>query len=139
MPGTGAIGEGQCWGTADEVFKIVFAKKFMHSETELKFVGDEEVIVQLRQSRVLQDMAGNRRARTVSQHATYFDTADQSLWNAGYILRVRNESDGYSQTLKRLCNDDLATRPSSNRKSVSVRQKLTPFPTARRDGKFRNC
>lgn len=111
MRGSGAIGEGLCRGTADEEFKLVFAKKFMHSETELKFVGDEDVIAQLRQSKALQDMAGNRRARTVNQHAIYFDTPDQDLWNAGYILRVRNEGDGYSQTLKRICNDDLATRP----------------------------
>lgn len=83
----------------------------MHSETELKFVGDEDVIAQLRQSKTLQDMAGNRRARTLNQHAIYFDTPAQDLWNAGYILRVRNESEGYSQTLKRICNDDLATRP----------------------------
>ncbi|MEQ1753565.1 MAG: CYTH and CHAD domain-containing protein [Micropepsaceae bacterium] len=83
----------------------------MHLETELKFVGDEDVISLLRQSKVLQDMAGNRRARTVAQHAVYFDTQDQALRDAGYILRVRNEGDSYSQTLKRTFSDDVATRP----------------------------
>ena len=105
----------------------------MHLETELKFIGAEDAIADLRQSRELQELAGARGARTVSQRAVYFDSERQDLWKAGYVLRVRNEGNGYAQTLKRISHADLASRPEYKSDVITS----TPDPGTIPDSKVR--
>lgn len=103
----------------------------MHLETELKFIGTEDAIAQLRQSRELQELAGARGARTVSQRAVYFDSERHDLWKAGYVLRVRNEGEGFAQTLKRISHADLATRPEFKSEVVSATPDLATIPDSK--------
>lgn len=103
----------------------------MHQETELKFVGSDEALTALRQSDELQQLAGSRRARTLVRRAVYYDSSDHLLRRAGYVLRVRNEGNGFSQTLKRLGSGDLATRPEFKSDVSHVRPELDAIPDSR--------
>ena len=103
----------------------------MHQETELKFVGTEDAMASLRQSGELLELAGTRRARTMVRRAVYFDSADHLLRKAGYVLRVRNEGNSYSQTLKRLGSGELATRPEFKSDVSNVRPELDAIPDSR--------
>jgi inorganic triphosphatase YgiF len=103
----------------------------MHLETELKFIGSQDTISALRQSRQLHDLAGARGARTVSQRAVYFDSERQDLWKAGYVLRVRNEGEGFAQTLKRISHADLATRPEFKSDVATAAPDLSTIPDSK--------
>jgi inorganic triphosphatase YgiF len=103
----------------------------MHLETELKFIGHEDTISALRQSRHLQELAGARGARTVSQRAVYFDSERHDLWKAGYVLRVRNEGEGYAQTLKRVSHADLASRSEFKSDVATAAPDLSTIPDSK--------
>ena len=103
----------------------------MNLETELKFIGSEETISELRQSPKLQELAGARGARTITQRAVYFDSKQQDLWKAGYVLRVRNEGEGYMQTLKRISHADLASRPEFKSDVLSASPDLNTIPDSK--------
>lgn len=98
------------WEAGNISFKQSFAAGSMHLETELKFIGSEEAISQLRRSAELRRIAGNRRAHTRTLNAVYFDTENFALRKAGLVLRVRSEGQSFVQTLKSSYRDDLATR-----------------------------
>ena len=82
----------------------------MGQETELKFIGPEDAMARLRDSPVLKRLAGRRRAKTRELTAVYFDTDDFALREAGVVLRVRDEGNGFVQTVKTLDGPDAATR-----------------------------
>lgn len=103
----------------------------MHQETELKFVGTEDALATLRQSTLLQQLAGGRRAKTLVRRAIYFDSEDHLLRKAGYVLRVRNEGNGFSQTLKKLGNGDVVTRPEFKSEVSDVAPELEAIPDSR--------
>ncbi len=64
-------------------------------EVELKFLGPEAALEQLRRVPSLRKFARGRRFQTKSLRTVYFDTADFALRDQGLILRVREE-DGVS-------------------------------------------
>lgn len=82
----------------------------MGQETELKFVGPEEALALLRRSKALLRLAGKRRAKTRELKGVYFDTEDFALRDAGFVLRVRNDGDGFVQTIKATNGANVATR-----------------------------
>jgi inorganic triphosphatase YgiF len=82
----------------------------MGQETELKFIGPEDALARVRRSPLFRRLARDRKPQSRALHAIYFDTEKLSLRRAGYILRVRNEGNGFVQTLKSLNGPDVATR-----------------------------
>jgi inorganic triphosphatase YgiF len=82
----------------------------MGQETELKFIGPEDALSRLRDSPVLLSLAARRRATTRELKAVYFDTGDFALRDAGVVLRVRDEGQGFVQTVKTIDGPDAATR-----------------------------
>jgi inorganic triphosphatase YgiF len=103
----------------------------MHQETELKFVGDERALGALRQSEMFLDFAGYRNATTVVRCATYYDTEDHALREAGYVLRVRGEGNVHSQTLKRVGSGELVTRAEYKSEIDGIRPDLSSIPDSR--------
>jgi triphosphatase len=79
-------------------------------EIELKFIGPEDAMSRLRDSPVLKRLAARRRASTRALQAVYFDTADFALRKSGIVLRVRDEGNGFLQTVKTIDGPDAATR-----------------------------
>ncbi len=67
-------------------------------EIELKLTGEADDLERLWLSAIAP------RATTSSRHlvSTYYDTSDFRLRRRGYTLRVREDADGYTQTLKTL-------------------------------------
>ncbi|MCE9524359.1 MAG: CYTH and CHAD domain-containing protein [Alphaproteobacteria bacterium] len=82
----------------------------MGHETELKFVGSEDALARLRRSPALRRLARKKRPRTYALSATYFDTSDFALRDAGFGLRVRREGGQFIQTVKSAGGPDVATR-----------------------------
>jgi triphosphatase len=82
----------------------------MGQETELKFIGPEDALALVRRSSLFRKLVRNRKPQTRALHAIYFDTDDLALREAGYVLRVRNEGEGFVQTLKSANGPDVATR-----------------------------
>ncbi|MDZ4868688.1 MAG: CYTH and CHAD domain-containing protein [Alphaproteobacteria bacterium] len=82
----------------------------MGQETELKFIGPDDALARVRRLPLFRRLARNRKPQTRALHAIYFDTDDLALRKAGYVLRVRNEGDGFVQTLKSANGPDVATR-----------------------------
>ncbi len=66
-------------------------------ELELKFLASS---TGLEAAARIPLLAPLRTATPVSQISTYFDTPDQALQKAGFILRLRKGSDGVIQTVK---------------------------------------
>lgn len=86
------------------------ARAAMEHETELKFVGSEDAVTRLRGSPALLGYSKIEHARTRALKATYFDTDDLALRNAGYVLRVRDEGGQFVQTVKTVNGRSVATR-----------------------------
>ncbi len=103
----------------------------MNRETELKFVGPADALVRLRNSPELKRLAGNRRAQTTIQAGVYFDTKEYALRQAGLVLRVRNEGQGFVQTLKSVQRDDLATRMEFKSEVPSSAPDVNAIPESR--------
>lgn len=82
----------------------------MGQETELKFIGPEDALTRLRRTPLLSRLARNRPAKTRKLFAVYFDTETHALREAGYVLRVRNEGNGFVQTVKSANGPNVATR-----------------------------
>lgn len=82
----------------------------MGQETELKFIGVEDALSRLRELPSLMRMAAGKRASTRELTSIYFDTGDFALRSAGVALRVRDEGQGYVQTVKSIDGPDAATR-----------------------------
>ena len=89
----------------------------MGQEIELKFIGPEDALARLRDSSVLKRLAARRRAKTRALKSVYFDTDDFALRNACVVLRVRDEGNGFVQTVKTIGGPDAATRMKSVRRS----------------------
>lgn len=103
----------------------------MHQESELKFVGDQAALANLRQSALFLELAGHRGASTVARRAVYFDTRDHSLRRAGYVLRVRGEGNAHYQTLKRIGSGELVTRPEYKSEVSGIRPDPGAIPDSR--------
>jgi inorganic triphosphatase YgiF len=82
----------------------------MGQETELKFIGPDDALTRVRRSALFRRLARERKPQTRALHAIYFDTEGLALREAGYVLRVRNEGEGFVQTLKSANGPDVATR-----------------------------
>ena len=82
----------------------------MGQETELKFIGTDDALARVRRSLLFRRLSRDRKPQTRALHAIYFDTEDLALREAGYVLRVRNEGEGFVQTLKSANGPDVATR-----------------------------
>jgi len=100
----------------------------MGQETELKFIGPEEALARVRQKPLFRRLARGRKAQNHSLHAIYFDTASFALREAGFVLRVRNEDDGYVQTVKSSNGPELATRAEIKVKVGSMAPDVDAIP-----------
>jgi triphosphatase len=82
----------------------------MNQEIELKFIGPEDALARLRESPALKRLAAGQLAVTRQLTANYFDTGKFALRNASVVLRVRDEGQGFVQTVKSIEGPDVATR-----------------------------
>lgn len=103
----------------------------MGQETELKFVGPEDALTRLRKSAALRKLARRNRPKTREMHAVYFDTDDFGLCEAGYVMRVRTEGDGFIQTVKSVNGPDVATRMEIKTKVLDFSPDVGAIPDKR--------
>lgn len=100
----------------------------MGQETELKFIGPDDALARVRRSPLFQRLARNRKPQTRALHAIYFDTETLALREAGYVLRVRNEGEGFVQTLKSANGPDVATRTELKASVPSLAPDVSAIP-----------
>ena len=82
----------------------------MGQETELKFIGPEDALARLRRAAALRRMARKQKPHARALKAIYFDTDTFALYEAGFVLRVRNDGRRFVQTIKAVNDANVATR-----------------------------
>jgi inorganic triphosphatase YgiF len=100
----------------------------MGHETELKFIGPEDALARVRRAPLFRRLSRGRKPQTHAMHGVYFDTDELALRKAGYVLRVRNEGDGFVQTLKSTNGPDVATRTELKARVGSLAPDIEAIP-----------
>jgi len=97
-----------------------------HRETEIKLLIDPRYLPRLRRAGWLKDLAAGR-PNIRQLRATYFDTVDLTLRQAGLILRVRKEGRRFVQSVKAR---DAAQGAFTRQEWETVVPKPEPSPEA---------
>ncbi|ATU93344.1 hypothetical protein BLM14_18340 [Phyllobacterium zundukense] len=104
-------------------------------ETELKLLAPPGTLDQVRASPAFLQSARNKG--TIRRlEATYYDTADRQLYDAGLSLRVRRSGKHFTQTIKRLAVNGPLTREEWEAPVAALAPDLGALPTGEIDGIF---
>jgi inorganic triphosphatase YgiF len=110
---------------------------FAPIETELKLRAGADAFDEVRTSPAVLRSARNKG--TVRRlEATYYDTADHQLYDAGLSLRVRRSGKHFTQTVKRLAANGPLAREEWEASVGTLAPDLSVLPTAEIDGIFNN-
>jgi triphosphatase len=104
-------------------------------ETELKLRATPGALDQVRASPAILQSARNKGIIRRLE-ATYYDTADHRLFDAGLSLRVRRSGKHFTQTVKRLAANGPLTRDEWESPVETLAPDLGVLPTAEIDGTF---
>ncbi|UXN58287.1 CYTH and CHAD domain-containing protein [Phyllobacterium zundukense] len=104
-------------------------------ETETKLRTNPGALDQVRTSPTILQSARNKG--TIRRlEATYYDTTDHRLFDAGLSLRVRRSGKRFTQTIKRLSVNDPLTRDEWEAPVATLAPDLAVMQTAEIDGIF---
>jgi inorganic triphosphatase YgiF len=104
-------------------------------ETELKLRTIPGALDQVRTSPAILQSARNKG--TIRRlEATYYDTADHQLFDAGLSLRVRRSGKHFTQTVKRLAANGALTRDEWEAPVATLTPDLSVLPAVEIDGIF---
>ncbi|KAF2992312.1 CYTH and CHAD domain-containing protein [Methylocystis sp. MJC1] len=108
-------------------------------ESELKFLFSPEALPAVRTA-LRRDAKGSVERKRLVSH--YFDTADDYLWRRAITLRIRNDGDESTQTIKRekpsaLERDEFETETKSNAPDLAAIQDA-PLSRLFKKSKVRN-
>ncbi|WP_162293262.1 inorganic triphosphatase [Phyllobacterium zundukense] len=111
------------------------APSFAPIETELKLRALPSVLNQVRTSPAILQCARNKG--TIRRlEATYYDTTDRQLFDAGVCLRVRRSGKQFTQTIKRPTINGPLVREEWEALVGTLAPDLSVLPTAEIDGIF---
>ncbi|MEK1851906.1 MAG: CYTH domain-containing protein, partial [Phyllobacterium sp.] len=107
---------------------VVAASYSAPVETELKLRATPGALDQVRASPAILQSARNK-GLIRRLEATYYDTADHQLYDAGLSLRVRRSGKRFTQTVKRLSHHGPLTRDEWETPVETPAPDLSVLPT----------